>query len=312
MRIVVAVTDNDWFDFLAARRPDEVNFWRPRSQQGFHLLEPGGLFLFKLHSPRNYIAGGGFFVSHQILPVSIAWSAFAERNGVGDLPSFRRRIVKYGGSNEHDPKIGCIALAQPFFFEPSEVVELPPSFKMNTQVWKGYDATAGEGAQLWASVQGRLQALHAPASGPVEPTALVHEEAAGRYGAEYLARARLGQGTFRMAVMSAYERRCAITGERTLPALEAAHIRPYAELGPHVVPNGLMMRADFHHLFDAGYITITPELVVEVSRKIHEEFSNGRDYYKHHGEPLAVLPHHESLRPSRELLAWHNEHKYAG
>lgn len=311
MRIVVAVTDNDWFYFLAERRPDEVNFWRPRSLQDFHLLEPGGLFLFKLHSPRNYIAGGAFFVSHQVLPVSIAWSAFGERNGVGDLVSFRRRILKYGGSDEHDPKIGCIALAQPFFFEPEEVIALPPSFKMNTQVWKGYDATAEDGAQLWAAVQERLQAQPAPASGPIEPVTLVHDQLSGRYGVEYLARARLGQGTFRMAIMSAYDRRCAITGERTLPALEAAHIRPYAELGPHSVPNGLLMRADIHHLFDAGYVTITPDLVVEVSRKIREEFSNGRDYYAHHGKSLTVLPQHESLRPSRELLEWHNQNKFA-
>lgn len=312
MRIVVAVTDNDWLDFLAARRPDEVNFWRPRSQQGFHLLQPGGLFLFKLHSPRNYIAGGAFFVSHQVLPVSIAWSAFGERNGVADLASFRHRISKYGGSNEHDPKIGCIALANPFFLERDQVIPLPPSFKMNTQVWKGYDATAEDGARLWAAVQDRLQARQELASGPIEPVTLAHDDPAGRYGAEYLARARLGQGTFRMAIMSAYDRRCAITGERTLPALEAAHIRPYADLGQHSVPNGLLMRADIHHLFDAGYVTVTPDLVVEVSGKIREEFSNGRDYYAHHGKRLTVVPQQELLRPARELLAWHNEHRYAG
>ena len=158
--------------------------------------------------------------------MSIAWSAFGERNGVGDLVSFRRRILKYGGSDEHDPKIGCSALAQPFFFEPDAVIALPPSFKMTTQVWKGYDATAEDGARLWAAVQERLQAQPAPASGPIEPMTPVHDQLSGRYGAEYLARARLGQGTFRMAIMSAYDRRCAITGERTLPALEAAHIRP--------------------------------------------------------------------------------------
>ncbi|WP_342672633.1 HNH endonuclease [Candidatus Nitrospira nitrificans] len=31
----------------------------------------------------------------------------------------------------------------------------------------------------------------------------------------------------------AYGRRCAVTGERTLPALEAAHIKPFAKSGPN-------------------------------------------------------------------------------
>ncbi|RPI44481.1 MAG: hypothetical protein EHM59_12710 [Betaproteobacteria bacterium] len=53
-----------------------------------------------------------------------------------------------------------------------------------------------------------------------------------RFGAEYLMRGRLGQGAFRVLVTDAYQRRCAVTGEKTLPVLEAAHIRPYAEDGP--------------------------------------------------------------------------------
>ena len=38
--------------------------------------------------------------------------------------------------------------------------------------------------------------------------------------------ARLGHGAFRLLVTDAYQRRCAVTGERTLPVLDAAHIRP--------------------------------------------------------------------------------------
>lgn len=52
---------------------------------------------------------------------------------------------------------------------------------------------------------------------------------------------RLGQGAFRIVVTDAYRRRCAITGEKTLPVLEAAHIIPNAENGPHIVTNGLLL-----------------------------------------------------------------------
>ena len=40
----------------------------------------------------------------------------------------------------------------------------------------------------------------------------------------------------------------AITGEKTLPVLNAAHIKPYAEEGPHEVRNGLLLREDLHTL----------------------------------------------------------------
>src|SRR5690606_11461688 len=84
------------------------------------------------------------------------------------------------------------------------------------------------------------------------------KEEGPRYGAEYLARARLGQGAFRVLVTDAYQKRCAISGERTLPVLQAAHIRPYAAAGPHRVSNGLLLRSDLHILFDRGYVTVTP------------------------------------------------------
>ena len=62
MKIFVGVTDDNWFEYLKSISPDEVNFWQPNSTKNFRAIKPGELFLFKLHSPRNYIAGGGVFV----------------------------------------------------------------------------------------------------------------------------------------------------------------------------------------------------------------------------------------------------------
>lgn len=60
MRLFVGVTDRDWYEHLR-RIPgiDEVNFWKPSGNTGFHALSPGEPFLFKLHSPDDYIVGGG-------------------------------------------------------------------------------------------------------------------------------------------------------------------------------------------------------------------------------------------------------------
>jgi putative restriction endonuclease len=106
-----------------------------------------------------------------------------------------------------------------------------------------------------------------------------------------------------------YSRRCAITGERTLPALEAAHIKPYSEGGEHAGSNGILMRRDLHSLFDAGYVTVTKEHRVEVSRRIREEFENGRSYYALHGASIA-LPKSSAQQPDVSALSWHNEHRY--
>jgi putative restriction endonuclease len=112
-------------------------------------------------------------------------------------------------------------------------------------------------------------------------------------------------------VTDAYERRCAVTGERVLPVLQAAHIRPYAAGGEHRVDNGLLLRSDVHTLFDRGYMTVTPELRLEVSHRIREDFENGRHYYALHGERVRE-PEDPGKRPSADFLRWHNEQMYLG
>ena len=54
-----------------------------------------------------------------------------------------------------------------------------------------------------------------------------------------------------------------MTRERTLPALEAAHIKPYNDSGPHDVRNGLLLRSDIHKLFDTGYVTISRIIILK-------------------------------------------------
>lgn len=44
MQLYVGVTDHDWFQYLAAAAPDELNFRRPGGSQGFRALDPGELF----------------------------------------------------------------------------------------------------------------------------------------------------------------------------------------------------------------------------------------------------------------------------
>lgn len=305
MRFYVGVTDDSWFQYLAARRPDEVNFWRPGGR-GFRAIEPGAPFLFKLHAPNNYIVGGGFFVRHSILPLSLAWTAFGEKNGCASFPELRNRILQLRRSDEPDPQIGCTVLTAPFFLDRSAWIPVPTDWRPNIVSGRGYDNQESLGAGLWAALQERL-------SRPVDIPTAGYQIAADalRYGSEFLMRNRLGQGAFRVLVTDAYTRRCAMTGERTLPVLEACHIRPYNEAGPHALANGLLLRSDLHILFDRGYVTVTPDYTIEVSGRIRQEFNNGREYYALHGRPLAVLPPDPAERPNTEFLSWHMENRFA-
>ena len=314
MKFYVGVTDNKWFEFLARRKPDEVNFWRPGGSGSFQAIQPGAPFLFKLHSPDNFIAGGGFFVSHSNLPLSLAWEAFGEKNGAGSLDALRVMIEKFRSNKprEHDPIIGCTILANPFFLQRQDWIPAPSNWAPSIVQGKGYKSEEKIGAQLWAEVQAGLARLEPAKAVSQADGASLQAEESPRYGAEFLTRARLGQGAFRVLVTDAYARRCAITGERTLPALEAAHIQPFAKSGPNVTANGLLLRSDLHKLFDSGYLSVTPNLSVEVSRKIKKEFENGRDYYALDGRKLVVVPSTQKDRPSSQYLEWHNSNIFLG
>jgi len=226
VRFWVGVTDKTWYEYLSARKPEEVNFWQPSARWLAEFLEPGVPFLFKLHAPDNFIVGGGFFVRFSALPARLGWEAFGENNGVSDYVALRRRIEQYRGATKGDPEIGCNVLNGPFFFEEKDWIPVPEGWAPNIVRGRTFDTEEGDGSRLWNAVSERLRGIGAPADTSEEPA---------RYGAEYLTHARLGQGAFRVLVTEAYERRCAITGERTLPVLEAAHIKPYAETGPHLI-----------------------------------------------------------------------------
>ena len=304
INLVIAVTDGDWFEMLR-RQPDlgEVNFWAP-SAANFRALRPGKLCLFKLHAPHNVIVGVGIFAYANALPCSLAWEAFGEANGARSARDMRARIAKYRRADPDDRSdfgIGCRILTKPFFLDEPDWIPGPESWSPNIVSFKTYNMGDAEGLAPWESVNDRLNRRPFPGT----------EEDQARFGAPHLIRPRLGQGAIRVLVTDIYGRRCAVTQERTLPALEAAHIRPYGDGGDHDARNGLLLRRDIHSLFDAGHVTVTPHLDFEVSRRIKEEFENGRHYYALRGQRISA-PQDASQRPDPDALTWHNEHCFRG
>jgi putative restriction endonuclease len=307
VKVVVALTDPEWFEH-PRERPDlaEVNFWAP-SGRPFRALVPGELLLFRLHAPFRRIVGGGVFAHADTLPCSLAWEAFGEANGAATLTQMRARIARHrrlAPDERTDFMIGCRILTQPFFLDEKDWFE-NPNWPPHFQGIKTYSTGDLDGAKLWQTVGSHLQDKVSRSKYGAS------DVSQAQWGTPMLIRPRLGQGAFRIIVTDNYDRRCAVTGERTLPALDAAHIRPYAEQGEHEPSNGLLLRRDIHSLFDRGYVTVTQSGHFEVSRRIRDEFENGRDYYAMHGKTIRVPSRYE-LRPDLDALRWHNEHIFLG
>ena len=121
-------------------------------------------------------------------------------------------------------------------------------------------------------------------------------------------KARVGQGFFRKAVLSAYNYQCCITGLSLPKLLVASHIVPWKEdpsnrLNPR---NGLSLSMLHDKAFDIGIITINEDMTVRVSRR--ERVKD--DFYvsallNYEGKPIS-LP--EKFQPHADFLAYHREH----
>lgn len=193
MHFWVGVTDRKWFEYLKARGAPQANFWQPSARPVANFLTPGTPFLFKLHSPDNYVVGGGYFVRFTALPVSLAWAAFKEDNGVRSIGELMQRLTRYRREAQTSGAvIGCNVLAEPFFFDEKDWVQIPADWSSNIVRGKTYDSEIGSGHALWAAVRERA------ADYSLDATAQDAPDPDQRYGAEYLVRGRIGVSIWTM------------------------------------------------------------------------------------------------------------------
>ncbi len=87
----VANTDLGWSSHFLhrAEQPDEVDFWQP-SPHGFKAIPPGAPFFFRLGARHKAIAGFGFFVRYERVPLRLAWESFGDLNGTDASPRWPR------------------------------------------------------------------------------------------------------------------------------------------------------------------------------------------------------------------------------
>ncbi|MBK7075898.1 MAG: HNH endonuclease [Myxococcales bacterium] len=313
--VFVALTDRAWFDYLSSRSTgghvDEVNFWLPRGTSPMKHFAPGEPIFFRLKKPDYAIAGYGFFAHFQVLDLDLAWQTFGDKNGDPSREAFFRRIGKYRGVDllrpdvERKP-IGCVILRDVVFWPAARWIPWGDDRKWPPNVVHGrteHDPTSV--AVLAAAIQ--MDQAQVPPEFAEAPFELIDEDERAWSNAAHVARE--GQGTFRLRLMQAYGQ-CAITGEHTPIVLDGAHIQPYRGPRSNHPQNGLLLTKEFHALFDAGYVGVTPDLVVRVSERLRTDFKNGHRYYPYDGRPLVAVPKHRAWAPSRDALDWHLRNRF--
>jgi putative restriction endonuclease len=303
VRAYVGVTDGDWYRHLAGR-PDlnEVNFWRPSGGNDFRALIPGEPFFFKTHHPHDRVVGGGFYSGFARLRVSEAWEFFGQANGAETVDQMRQRVGHYRrapiGPGE-DPSIGCVLIRDTRFFSNAQVADPPPGFAKNVVQGKTYDLSRTPDTRYFTDLLDRVLGITVE----IDVREPWHRDGPA-FGDPRLAPNRLGQRSFQAVVLSAYAGRCAVTGDKIRPVLQAAHIRPLTQGGEHRLDNGLLLRSDVHTLFDKGYIGVDPSHRLQVSRCLRADFDNGDEFYARESAPI-TLPPQVVDRPNREFLEWH-------
>lgn len=123
--------------------------------------------------------------------------------------------------------------------------------------------------------------------------------------------ARIGQYFFRGAVLSAYHRRCCVTGISESKLLIASHIKPWRDSDVKTERtnprNGLCLNALHDKAFDQGLITLNDKYELVLSDRINacEMDEETRDWFISYAGKQISLP--DKFMPSKEFIHYHND-----
>lgn len=130
---------------------------------------------------------------------------------------------------------------------------------------------------------------------------------------EQSVRIRVNQCFFRSSIMAAYNNTCCITGIKEKEFLIAGHIKKWSEdIGNRMNPrNGIAINALHDKLFEAGFMTITPEYKIKISPILLKEKSPvSQEYFKKYDQQNIILP--SRFLPDPEFLKFHNNERFKG
>lgn len=122
---------------------------------------------------------------------------------------------------------------------------------------------------------------------------------------------RVGQHFFRLAVLSAYENQCCITGISIKPLLIASHIKPWrcSDMKTERANpcNGLCLNALHDKAFDQGLITISKEYKIIISEQLKSKKIDEltKVWITSFEGKKITLPHR--FLPEKQFIQYHND-----
>ncbi len=125
---------------------------------------------------------------------------------------------------------------------------------------------------------------------------------------ESIVKQRVNQNFFRSTILSSYNVKCCFTGLSIPDFLVASHIKPWKadeanRLNPH---NGLCLNSIHDKAFDKGFMTVTPDYKIKVS-KCFEDLTRDKaiaDFFQKYENQSIILP--DRFLPSKDFLDWHS------
>ena len=124
---------------------------------------------------------------------------------------------------------------------------------------------------------------------------------------ETIIKQRVNQSFFRSTILSSYNFKCCITGLSIPDFLVSSHIIPWSKdeknrINPH---NGLCLNSIHDKAFDKGFIAITADYKIKVS-KYFNDFKKDEavlDWFLKYENQSIILP--DKFLPSKEFLDYH-------
>jgi len=184
------------------------------------------------------------------------------------------------------------------------IVGLSNTSKLDEEVWSEFNNN-------WESLAFESEKLIADFSNTTIEQSLELDVADFPQGKERdsVIKARVNQAFFRSAILSSYNSKCCITGLSIPSLLVASHIIPWSmnhkeRLNPR---NGLCLNSIHDAAFDKGFITITPDYKIRVSKYLQDLNAEVavNDFFLKHNNQKINLP--DRFLPEIEFLDFHAE-----
>ena len=276
----MGITDTKWFslleeDYRNGKIGKYVNFWTPGTRE-FKAIEPGDMFLFKLHNKKSIgengeIVGGGYFSCYEKLSISDAWERYGRGNGRESLQKMQESLHGMQEKNkiQSSIEIGCIILENVFFLD--KWIDEPSDWGKSIVSGKRYTTDTEIGAKLYTTV---YESIKGKSKSDAEIVAEIETEIdnLSLEGKERVAlvKTRVNQSVFRERLLNRYSNCCLCKVEN--PALLiASHIKPWAVSTAEEkldADNGFLLCPNHDALFDGGYISFEDDGSILISKRL--------------------------------------------